>query len=60
MAGVLIGGQHVLAPWLVGSELERIGSLALLVGVAAVIYFVIVLLLGGYTMADFKRHALRR
>lgn len=60
MAGVLIGGQYLLAPWLVGSQFERIGSLALLIGVAAVVYFLMVLLLGAYTMTDFKRHALRR
>ncbi len=60
MAAALIGGQHVLAPWLVGSLYERIGALALLVGAAAAVYFVIVLALGAYTLTDFKRHALRR
>jgi putative peptidoglycan lipid II flippase len=60
MAGVLIGGQFLLAPWLVGSQPERIVSLCVLVGVAAAIYFLVVLLLGAYTMADLKRHALRR
>ena len=60
MALVLIGGQHELAPWLAGSFYERIGSLALLVGVAAVAYFLIVFATGAYTLADFKRHALRR
>lgn len=60
MALVLIGGQLQLAPWLVGSELERIGALALLVGVAATVYFLIVIALGAYTLTDFKRHALRR
>ncbi|MEZ5830626.1 MAG: murein biosynthesis integral membrane protein MurJ [Dongiaceae bacterium] len=60
MAGVLIGGERVLAPWLAATQFERIGALALLVGAAAAIYFLIVLLLGAYTFADFKRHALRR
>jgi putative peptidoglycan lipid II flippase len=60
MAGVLIGGQHLLAPWLAGSQFERIGALAVLVGAAAAIYFLIVLLLGAYTLTDLRRHALRR
>jgi putative peptidoglycan lipid II flippase len=60
MAGVLFGGQHVLAPWLVGSQVERIASLCALVGAAAAAYFLMVLLLGAYTLTDLKRHALRR
>ena len=60
MALVLVGGQRVLAPWLIGSLYERVGSLALLLGAAAAVYFVIVLALGAYTLTDFKRHALRR
>lgn len=60
MALVLIGGQRALAPWLIGSLYERIGSLALLVGVAAVVYFLLVIALGAYTLTDFRRHALRR
>jgi putative peptidoglycan lipid II flippase len=60
MAGALIAGQYVLAPWLVGSQLERIGALCVLVGAAAAIYFLMVLLLGAYTMTDLRRHALRR
>lgn len=60
MALVLIGGRHKLEPWLMGSLYERIGSLALLVGVAALAYFLIVVATGAYTLADFKRHALRR
>jgi putative peptidoglycan lipid II flippase len=60
MAGVLAGGQHLLAPWLAGAEAERIASLCVLVGAAAAIYFLMVLLLGAYTLTDLKRHALRR
>ena len=60
MALVLIGGRHALAPWLIGALHERIGSLALLIGVAAVAYFLIVIATGAYTLADFRRHALRR
>ena len=60
VAVVLIGGERVLEPWLVASLLERIGSLALLIGVAMVVYFVIVFALGAYTVDDFKRNALRR
>ncbi len=60
MAGALVGGQHVLAPWLAGSQIDRIASLGLLVGAAAAIYFLAVLLLGAYTMTDLKRHVLRR
>jgi putative peptidoglycan lipid II flippase len=60
MAGVLIGGQVPLSAWLVGSQIERAASLALLIGVAALVYFAIVFATGAYTLADFKRHALRR
>jgi hypothetical protein len=60
MAGVLVGGQHLLAPWLGGAQGERIASLCVLVGAAAAIYFLVVLLLGAYTLTDLKRHALRR
>jgi putative peptidoglycan lipid II flippase len=60
MAMILIGGQRVLDSWLVGSLTERVGSLALLLGVAAVAYFLIVIATGAYTLTDFKRHALRR
>lgn len=60
MAVILIGGQRVLAPWLIGSFYERVGSLALLLGAAAVAYFLIVIATGAYTLTDFKRHALRR
>jgi putative peptidoglycan lipid II flippase len=60
MALVLIGGQHQLASWLSGPLEERAGSLALLLGVAAMAYFLIVIATGAYTLADFKRHALRR
>jgi putative peptidoglycan lipid II flippase len=60
LALVLIGGQRVLGEWLVGSFYERIGSLALLVGAAAAVYFLLVVALGAYTLTDFKRHAFRR
>lgn len=60
MALVLIGGQRKLAPWLEGPLYERIGSLALLVGVAALVYFLIVVATGAYTLTDLKRHVLRR
>ena len=60
MALALIGGQRVLDQWLIGSFYERIGSLALLVGAAALVYFLVVIALGAYTLTDFKRHALRR
>ena len=60
MAGALIGGQTMLAPWLAGSQVERIASLALLIGAAAFVYLLIVLLLAAYTLTDFKRNALRR
>jgi putative peptidoglycan lipid II flippase len=60
MAGVLIGGQQVLAAYVAGSEIERIASLGVLVSAAAVVYFLIVVLLGAYTMTDLKRHVLRR
>jgi putative peptidoglycan lipid II flippase len=60
MALVLIGGQRQLASWLSGPLQERIGSLALLLGVAAMAYFLIVIATGAYTLADFKRHAFRR
>ncbi len=60
MAVVLIGGQRLLTAQLAGSQVERIGSLALLVGVAAVLYFLVVVALGAYTMTDLKRHVLRR
>jgi putative peptidoglycan lipid II flippase len=60
MAAVLVGGQYVLAPWLAGTQPERIVSLCVLVGAAAAVYFLAVLLLGSYTLADLKRHALRR
>ncbi len=60
MAGVLIGGQSLLAPWLAGPLYWRIGSLSALIGAAAVAYFLVVLLLGAYTLTDLKRHALRR
>jgi putative peptidoglycan lipid II flippase len=60
MAVVLVGGQQMLAPWLSGAEHERIGSLALLLGAAALVYFLLVVGLGAYTLTDLKRHALRR
>ena len=60
MAGVLIGGQHVLAPWLSGPLERQAVGLVALVGAAALVYFLLVMLLGAYTLADFKRHALRR
>jgi putative peptidoglycan lipid II flippase len=60
MAVVLVGGERLLAPWLVASLTERIGSLVLLIGVAMVVYFLLVFALGAYTVADFKRNALRR
>jgi putative peptidoglycan lipid II flippase len=60
MAGILVGGQIVLAGALVGSQLERVASLALLIGIGALVYFAIVFASGAYTLTDFKRHALRR
>ncbi len=60
MAVVLVGGERLLAPWLVASLIERVGSLALLIGAAMAVYFLIVFALGAYTLTDFKRHALRR
>ena len=60
MAGVLVGGQHVLSPWLAGSLYRQVGSLGLLLGVAALVYFLLVVALGAYTLTDLKRHALRR
>jgi putative peptidoglycan lipid II flippase len=60
MAGALFGGQRLLAPWLAGAQAERIASLCVLVGAGAAIYFLMVLLLGAYTLTDLKRHALRR
>jgi hypothetical protein len=60
MALALLGGQLALAPWLAGSLSERVGALALLIGAAAAVYFAIVVGLGAYTLADFKRHAFRR
>ncbi len=60
MAGVLIGGQHLLQPWLTGTLWWQIGSLGLLIGTAAAVYFLLVFATGAYTLADFKRHALRR
>ena len=60
MAGVLVGGQHLLAPWLSGPLERQAAGLVALVGAAALVYFLLVVLLGAYTLADFKRHALRR
>jgi hypothetical protein len=60
MAGVLIGGQHLLRPWLTATLAWQAGSLCLLIGAAAAIYFLLVFATGAYTLADFKRHALRR
>ena len=60
MAGALFGGQHLLAPRLAGGEVERTVALVVLVAVAAAIYFAVVLATGAYTLADLKRHALRR
>jgi putative peptidoglycan lipid II flippase len=60
MAGVLIGGQHLLQPWLVGTLIHQIGALCALVGAAAAAYFLLVFATGAYTLTDFKRNALRR
>jgi putative peptidoglycan lipid II flippase len=60
MAGVLVGGQYFLAPWLVGTLWQQIAALGALVGVAAAVYFLLVFATGAYTLADFKRNALRR
>ncbi len=60
MAGALLGGQHLLADWLIGSQFERVAGLILLVAIAALAYFAVVFIAGVYTLADFKRHALRR
>ncbi|HKP27207.1 MAG TPA: murein biosynthesis integral membrane protein MurJ [Dongiaceae bacterium] len=60
MAGVLIGGQHLLRPWLEGMLWHQIGALCALVGAAAAAYFLLIFATGAYTLADFKRNALRR
>jgi putative peptidoglycan lipid II flippase len=60
MAGVLIGGQHLLKPWLNGTLVHQAGALCALVGAAAAVYFLLVFATGAYTLADFKRYALRR
>lgn len=60
MAGALYGGEILLAPHLVAGEVERATALVLLVGAAALVYFAIVVATGAYTLADFKRNALRR
>jgi putative peptidoglycan lipid II flippase len=60
MAGVLIGGQYLLQPWLVGRLWHQIGALSALIGAAAAVYFLLVFASGAYTLADFKRNALRR
>jgi len=60
MAGALIGGQHLLQPWLTGTLWHQVGALSLLIGAAAAIYFLLVFATGAYTLADFKRNALRR
>jgi hypothetical protein len=60
MAGALVGGQYLLADHLAGGEVARTMALVALVGVAAAIYFAVILATGAYTLADFKRNALRR
>jgi len=60
MAGVLIGGQHLLAPQLNGTLIWQVAALCALVGTAAAVYFLLVFALGAYTLSDFKRNALRR
>jgi hypothetical protein len=60
MAGALFGGQYLLADHLLGNEVERTTALAVLVGIAALVYFAVILATGAYTLADFKRNALRR
>jgi putative peptidoglycan lipid II flippase len=60
LAGALVGGVHVLGPWLAGAPPERIVSVAALVGVAAIVYFALIAGLGAYSLADFKRNVLRR
>ncbi len=60
MAGALFGGQYLLAPRLAGGEVDRASALVALVGVAAAIYFAVILATGAYTLADLKRNALRR
>ena len=60
MAGALVGGQHLLVEHLAGGEIARTMALVALVGVAAAIYFAVILATGAYTLADFKRNALRK
>lgn len=60
MAASLFGGERLLGDRLLGGEVERTLALVLLVGVAALVYFAIVVATGAYTITDFKRHALRR
>ena len=60
MAGALFGGQYLLADHLLGNEVERTTALAVLVGIAALVYFAVILATGAYTLTDFKRNALRR
>jgi putative peptidoglycan lipid II flippase len=60
MAGVLVGGQYLLKPWLNGTLVHQAGALCALVGAAAAVYFLLVFATGAYTLADFKRNALRR
>ncbi|HWA48331.1 MAG TPA: murein biosynthesis integral membrane protein MurJ [Dongiaceae bacterium] len=60
MAGALVGGQYLIGDRLSGGEVERTVALVILVGAAAVIYFAVIVATGAYTLADFKRNALRR
>jgi putative peptidoglycan lipid II flippase len=60
MAGALVGGQYLIGDRLNGGEVERTMALVILVGAAALVYFAIIVATGAYTLADFKRNALRR
>jgi putative peptidoglycan lipid II flippase len=51
MAGIVLGARMLLEPALAGHTIERLGALALLVGVGILAFAVLVLILGG---ADWR------
>jgi putative peptidoglycan lipid II flippase len=57
MAVGLAGLAYVLTPYFAGSALQRVGSLAALVGVGILLYFAAGRVFGAYRIADLKRLA---
>lgn len=60
MAGVLWVLNNALAAQLAGNLIERFGSLAVLIGVGAAAYLVLVQILGGASLKELARHFRRK